>query len=703
MSIQKYENDIYAGVLGKILGVYLGRPVEGWSYEKIQDTFGEIRYYVHEKVGVPLIVADDDISGTFAFFRAIEDHGFEKNTPAKAFGDTWLNYIIENKTILWWGGLGRSTEHTAYLNLKNGIEAPKSGSIEVNGKILAEQIGAQIFIDAIAMACPGDPEKAVELVRNAAGVSHDGIAVEAACHLAALEAMAFEEKRIDVLLDRAAGYVKSQELLDIIGDVRDICGKETDWRKVRAYLDPKYGYDVYPGCCHMVPNHAMVIAAFILGGDDFQKSISIAASAAWDTDCNAGNVGALNGIRLGIEGINGGADFRGPVADLMYVVTSDGGSVVTDAVLETKKIVEAAAKMRGESLSVSESRYTFEYPGAVQGFLKCEFDHGAAANVRIFNRNEISGENGLCIECSHVADGVTANVSTQTFIDFSKLAVNFSTVASPTLYSSQVVSTTAYRESGGQVYLRPYILYYDIDDQIQVIYGDGWELSEDAETYFWTVPDTKGMSICKLGYQIESRKRFDGRIVLKEIDWNGAPADFSQRGMLMNSIWNTNPLWLAGFASSAAQFAADFKRTYCVSHEEANGVVTIGSREWKDYSVESTIYYSLHQEGGLVARSTGHRRFYAAVLSGFSKAQIILEKDGKRTVLGETEYPYEEETGYCMKLTAKGSRLYLDINGKRVLEAEDATFGCGGGGFLISKGTMTCDSLIVKNDQQGLR
>lgn len=703
MSIQKYENDIYAGVLGKILGVYLGRPVEGWSYEKIQDTFGEIRYYVHEKVGVPLIVADDDISGTFAFFRAIEDHGFEKNTPAKAFGDTWLNYIIENKTILWWGGLGRSTEHTAYLNLKNGIEAPKSGSIEVNGKILAEQIGAQIFIDAIAMACPGDPETAVELVRNAAGVSHDGIAVEAACHLAALEAMAFEEKRIDVLLDRAAGYVKSQELLDIIGDVRDICGKETDWRKVRAYLDPKYGYDVYPGCCHMVPNHAMVIAAFILGGDDFQKSISIAASAAWDTDCNAGNVGALNGIRLGIEGINGGADFRGPVADLMYVVTSDGGSVVTDAVLETKKIVEAAAKMRRESLSVSESRYTFEYPGAVQGFLKCEFDHGAAADVRIFNRNEISGENGLCIECSHVADGVTANVSTQTFIDFSKLAVNFSMVASPTLYSSQVVSTTAYRESGDQVYLRPYILYYDIDDQIQVIYGDGWELSEDAETYFWTVPDTKGMSICKLGYQMESRKRFDGRIVLKEIDWNGAPADFSQRGMLMNSIWNTSPLWLAGFASSAAQFAADFKRTYCVSHVEANGVVTIGSREWKDYSVESTIYYSLHQEGGLVARSTGHRRFYAAVLNGFSKAQIILEQDGKRTVLGETEYPYEEETGYCMKLTVKGSRLYLDINGKRVLEAEDATFRCGGGGFLISKGTMTCDSLIVKNNQQGLQ
>ena len=80
-----------------------------------------------------------------------------------------------------------------------------------------------------------------------------------------------------------------------------------------------------------------------------------------------------------------------------------------------------------------------------------------------------------------------------------------------------------------------------------------------------------------------------------------------------------------------------------------------------------------------------------------SKAQIILEQDGKRSVLAETKYPYEEETGYCMKLTAKGSRLYLDIDGERVLEAEDETYGSGGGGFLISGGTMTCDSFIVKS------
>jgi ADP-ribosylglycohydrolase len=49
-----YAERVYAGVLGKIIGVYLGRPFEGASYEQITQEFGEINYYVHEKRGVPL-------------------------------------------------------------------------------------------------------------------------------------------------------------------------------------------------------------------------------------------------------------------------------------------------------------------------------------------------------------------------------------------------------------------------------------------------------------------------------------------------------------------------------------------------------------------------------------------------------------------------------------------------------------------------
>ena len=43
-----YLERVYAGVLGKIIGVYLGRPFEGWTYDRIMAELGEIWYYVHE-------------------------------------------------------------------------------------------------------------------------------------------------------------------------------------------------------------------------------------------------------------------------------------------------------------------------------------------------------------------------------------------------------------------------------------------------------------------------------------------------------------------------------------------------------------------------------------------------------------------------------------------------------------------------------
>ena len=32
---KEYEEKVYSGVLGKIIGVYLGRPFEGWWYDRI--------------------------------------------------------------------------------------------------------------------------------------------------------------------------------------------------------------------------------------------------------------------------------------------------------------------------------------------------------------------------------------------------------------------------------------------------------------------------------------------------------------------------------------------------------------------------------------------------------------------------------------------------------------------------------------------
>jgi ADP-ribosylglycohydrolase len=697
MTVEKYAESIYAGVLGKIIGVYLGRPVEGWPYERIQRELGEVKYYVHDAAGVPLVVADDDISGTFGFFRTLEDTHYSRDITPQDIGDTWLNYIIEDKTILWWGGLGRSTEHTAFLRLKQGIAAPRSGSIELNGTTIAQQIGAQIFIDAFAMMSPGDPDQAVSLIRKAASVSHDGIAVEAACFLGAMEALAFDIRPVDRIMDAAMSYVSSYELMKLIGDVRTICAQERDWRAVRAWLDPRYGYGVYPGPCHIIPNHAMVLAALLLGGDDFQRSIMIAASAGWDTDCNAGNVGCLNGIRLGLDGVCAGPDFRTPVADIMYVVTSDGGSCVTDAVQQTRNILQAAAAFRNESIPPMGNRYSFAFKGSTQGFVPCPYENRPYGVVALSNLNESSGENGLAIDYKALAPGIRCSVSTPVFLDFSVLANNFSTIASPTLYSSQTVVAHIKAFAEDNPGLKFFILHYDQDNEVNRIEGEVFALHAGMNELRWEVPDTNGMPIFRLGFTLLAEEKREGRIALLDMGWAGAPASFKQQGMLMTSIWNLNPYWMQAWVSSARQFAPDFKYTYCISHPADEGVVTIGTQDWHDYAVASRILFSLHRVGGLVLRSKGHRRYYAAVLSSGNSVSIIMRKNDSVRLLASAEFHYEMDRPYAMRFEAKGNELAVFIDEVCVLGAEDpeSNYACGGAGFLVEQGTILANGFLV--------
>src|SRR5690606_13682471 len=131
------------------------------------------------------------------------DYGNSPDLTPAQIGQTWLNYLIERRTVLWWGGLGNSTEDTAYLRLKHGRAAPASGSIATNGKVVAEQIAAQIFIDGWAMVAPGDPERAADLARRAASVSHDAEAIYGAQALAAMQSLAFVEADRNKLLDCA--------------------------------------------------------------------------------------------------------------------------------------------------------------------------------------------------------------------------------------------------------------------------------------------------------------------------------------------------------------------------------------------------------------------------------------------------------------------------------------------------------------------
>ena len=702
MPVAQYQERMYAGVLGKIIGVYLGRAVEGWSYEAIRSRFGTVDFYVNEHIGMPLIVPDDDISGTFVFYRALADNGYPAAITARQVGETWLNYVIEDKTILWWGGLSRSTEHTAFLRLKAGFPAPQSGSIALNGQSMAEQIGAEIFVDTWAMVNPGDPERAVAMAREAASVSHDGLAVEAACVLAAMEALAFDEPRLEVLIEQGLKMTADARLLRMAGDVIDVCATTDDWRAARDWIAQHHGYERYPGNCPMATNHLAVLMALMMGGDDFQRSIMIAASAGWDTDCNAGNVGCLNGIRQGLPALDAGADLRRPVGDRMLVVSADGGECFTDAVIETRKIAAAAAALRGETVQQPAARYAFEYAGSTQGFAIHPTPVLGQAVTRVENALGPTGEAGLLILYEGLAPGARGTVSAQTFVDPEPKSVKgtsyFEVIASPTLYPTQTVRATIKTFDEVNPALAFFVDYYDENDEIATLTGSPCALAGGINDVEWTVPDTGGHPIYRLGIELTAARRLDGAVALLSLDWSGAPERFVMgRSMELSpslTPWTTVTTWMNSFVSSARNLAPDYTTTLSLSHPTENGAITTGTRDWGDYEVASTITFLQQRAAGLVARARGHRRYYAAVIRD-GQAAILKRRDGEVITLAAGPQGYAVDERHALALRVEGDRLAMFVDGQQVAEATDGEYTSGGAGFVVDEGGILCDGFSV--------
>ena len=685
-----YTERVYAGILGKLIGVYLGRPFEGWTYEKIMAELGEVSYFVHEKLGRPLIVTDDDISGTFTFLRALPDYGNTRDLSAEQIGQTWLNYIIEQKSILWWGGLGNSTEHTAYLRLKSGIPAPHSGSMELNGKVVAEQIGAQIFIDGWAMVAPGDPELAVHLAGLAASVSHDGEAIYGAQVIAAMEAQAFVEPDINALIDTAVSFIPRDSVIyRLIHDIREWHAAEPDWHTSRERIAAHYGYDKYGGNCHMVPNHALIIHALLYGDDDFQKSLMIVNTCGWDTDCNSGNAGCLLGIKNGLAGINAGPDWRGPIADRMYLPTADGGRVITDAVAETYRVVNIGQALVGEAPENPKggARFTFELPGSVQGFLAEQSSRLRLENVAGHSQN---GKRSLALRYH----GGPVHATTATFVPpEARNLGGYTLMASPTLYPGQVVraAVEAGSENIAAVRCTLFIRVYGASDELSTIAGPEALLEPgEAHEFVWRVPDTSGMPVAQIGFELDSNRESEGTIYLDYLTWDGMPDVVFTRPATGGTMWRK--AWVDGTDNPAGG-----SEPFRLVQNYGRGLQFIGTREWQDYRVTAPVTPHMVNAFGIGVRAQGMRRYYALLLAPNGKAQLVKALDGIQ-VLAEKDFPWAFGNAYAFDLQVTGNHLEASIDGQPLLSIDDTDRPLMNGSvaMICEEGRIGCDSVTVR-------
>lgn len=680
-----YEEKVYAGVLGKIIGVYLGRPFENDSYEKLTKEFGEVNYYVHEQRGVPLVVTDDDISGTFTFLRALPDYGNSRDISPQQIGQTWLNYIIENRTILWWGGMGVSTEHTAFLRLKHGMSAPQSGSMATNGKIVAEQIGSQIFIDGCGLVAPGDPEFAADLARRFASVSHDGEAIYGAQVVAAMEAQAFVETDIQKLIDVGVSFIPRDSVIyRLIADLREWRAAESDWRKTREKIVANYGYDKFGGGCHMVPNHALIIHALLYGDGDFQKSLMIVNTCGWDTDCNSGNVGCVLGIRGGLAALENGPDWRGPVADKIFLPTADGGRGVTDALTESYRIINIGRALHDQPPIAPKNgaRFHFEQPGAVQGF-SVEDSVEARGTVEVENveGHSANDQRSLALRFRGVATGRTARVATPTFLDEAALAMpGYEIIASPQLYAGQTVRAAISSDAANAraVTCRLYARAFDGEGKLQHYHGAAVEMvSSSTRELSWKIDDDilreSGAPIAEIGLEISSDTRANGTIYLDYLTWDGVPdVRFKTQGKMAQAAWVKG--------ASVLEFWGDWD--YVVKQNEGRGLIIQGTREWADYKTGAKLSAHMAKSFGLACRVQGLKRFYALLLGDDQKVRLVKALDGDR-VLVEADFAWRIGTDYQFDLSVVGNHLTASIDGNVLFEVDDSERSLDGGGIAL--------------------
>ncbi len=696
-----YVERVYAGALGKIIAVYLGRPIEGWSYEMIMKRFGEINYYVHEALEEPLIVTDDDLSGTFTFVRAMPDYGNSLDLTPERIGQTWLNYIVEGKTILWWGGIGDVTEHTAYLRLKNGIQPPRSGSIELNGPIMAEQIGSQIFIDCWGMIAPGDPELAADLARRAACVSHDGEAIYGAQVVAALVAQAFVESDMNKLIDSAVSTIPADSITyRMIEKVRDWHARQPDWHQTLGRIDGEYSRERYPGNCHIVPNHARIILALLYGDDDFQKSMMVVNTSGFDSDCNSGNVGCIMGVKKGLAGIDAGPDWRGPVADRLYLPSADGGSSISDALGEAYKLVNIGRGMQGLGPLAPKNgaRYHFSLPGSVQGF---ESETGPESKDTVTIENVPGrgnkGERSLALRYRRLAPGRIARAATLTFIPSQEIADYFDErgyrlLASPTLYPGQVVQAglVADAANADTVTLRLYARHYNEDDALEIIGGEPVQLAPGADAQLsWLVPETGNQPIAYIGIEIAGENGASGTVYLDWLSWDGTPDVQLNRPYISEAgrekrkrprFWKK--AWIYALDSNERFDAWDYwPQPYRVIQNEGRGLLIQGTRDWTDYQFAATAMPRVCEAGGIAVRAQGLQRYYALLLD-HEKTRIVRVLDGE-TVLAESDTGWSVEQEVDLKLKVEGNKLTAFVNGEQALEAKDPDNALTGGGIAL--------------------
>ncbi|MEG1756474.1 MAG: ADP-ribosylglycohydrolase family protein [Clostridia bacterium] len=690
-----YPERVYAGWLGKMIGIRLGAPIESMPFQKIRDIFGHIQGYL---IDYDLFAADDDSNGPLFFVRALEDGGNGDSMIAQDVAAALLNYVPYEHGFFWWGGYGISTEHTAYLNLHSGMAALESGSAETNGIVAAEQIGGQIFSDCWGLVCPNNPKLAARLAGTASHVTHDGNAVFGGMFIAACISLAFSENDIPSIIDRALEVIPQHceyhRVAQHVIAFHD--AHPDDWERCFQDIESNFGYDKYPGACHVIPNAAVILLSLLYGAGNFDRSLCISCMCGWDTDCNAGNVGTILGVLNGIDQIDF-VRWRKPINDFLACSSVLGCLNLTDVSTSASYMARQGYQLAGQQIPAQwEHALThagdclFAYPGATQALRTRVHAHAKfayRAETFLSNVDEATAtcRRALKIYACHVTRGQLVDVYKRTYLHQSDFQDSrYDPAFSPILYPGERIEgrvcvpdyaqTCAVRMyvglRGGEIIEgEPVVLMPGKWESLSMQVPAGNMLIEEAGFRFIVDgPDTDKAELC---------------VLIDSLVFSGKPRYSVCAANETEEYWRPTHREITQF--TRLHGTSELKNGFLYLKGEHGAEVYTGKLSWKDYSATGHIRPIKGKQHLLLFRVQGAIRSYAFGFSGTGQVALMKKTSAYQTLAAsQFDWAYGKEYRVCAE--ARGGKIVCSINDIMLVTYVDETtpYLNGAVGFFVS-------------------
>lgn len=291
----EYRDRTMAGWLGKIIGGALGTPVEGWSKEKIAADHGEIQTYLRKPD-----TYNDDTTFQLTFISAMEKAAGD--ATSWELGLEWVERIP----------MACTAEEIAMINLRQGIAPPLSAWLD---NPYAEWIGAQMRGEVCGFVAPGDPARAATLAWRDAQISHVREGMYGEIFNAVVVSLAYNHQGdLASLVEQGLRFVPAKSLFArAVRETMEACAASKTWQEAWTRVVPRWVEPYH--WVHTLSNIPAVIVGLWFGWGDFGRTIAITTQCGLDTDCNAGQSGAIAGVLLGTSGIS--KAWRDPIGDVM--------------------------------------------------------------------------------------------------------------------------------------------------------------------------------------------------------------------------------------------------------------------------------------------------------------------------------------------------------------------------------------------------